>query len=412
MDGFRAYAILGVVFLHVLGMAGASLDGSIWGIVVWGAFGGILDVFFIATGFLLFLPIIRRGGSVGGLGRYALARGARLLPGYWLCLVVLLVLLVLFPPFDAEDYLGIGALPGLKEILVNFTGTQMPVRMLNPGLPSGFGVDGPVWMISIILGFYVLLPMVARGYYRHPLIGLVIAAAISFAWKEAAVHTSIFEWIEGGIAQPWVVELIAVDQLPGWLFSFALGMTGAGVYLRLRDSDLPKVRIERAAVWIGGAALAAVLVCAYLYGDLARDAGETIGGSSARTSPLLGLAYSASRAALMGAIVLGPLWMSRPFLGRTQSFLSERSFGVYLIHIPVGIWVGTLLLGLPQTGTVPVILLWLGVVLAVSLAYAQVTLRLVERPARRWARRYRAEPATTRPPERVASVPALPVTRV
>ena len=98
--------------------------------------------------------------------------------------------------------------------------------------------------------------------------------------------------------------------------------------------------------------------------------------------------------------------MSRPFEGRSQTFFSERSLGFYLIHYPVGIFVGAMLLGLPQGGTLPDVLLWLGVVLAVSLAYAEVSLRLVERPARRWAKR--VTPRLRRPEPAPAPVPASP----
>ena len=47
------------------------------------------------------------------------------------------------------------------------------------GLALGFGVDGPLWTLSLEVTFYVILPFVAAWYFRRPLVGLLIAAAIT-----------------------------------------------------------------------------------------------------------------------------------------------------------------------------------------------------------------------------------------
>src|SRR4051794_27496372 len=98
IDGFRAFAIFGVVSLHLLILSGAlaALKGSALGIAVWGFFGNIIDLFFIISGFVLFLPIVARGG-VADVGRYALGRAARVFPAYWLTLGVVLALIAISP---------------------------------------------------------------------------------------------------------------------------------------------------------------------------------------------------------------------------------------------------------------------------------------------------------------------------
>lgn len=88
----------------------------------------------------------------------------------------------------------------------------------------------------------------------------------------------------------------------------------------------------------------------------------------------------------MGAVALGPAYMLKPFVNRAATWLAEVSYGLYLIHLVVGTFVG-LALGLPRDGAPGTIALWFLVVLPLSLGYAYLSVRFVERPVRRWARR-------------------------
>ena len=86
---------------------------------------------------------------------------------------------------------------------------QLPVRLFHPSLTPGFGIDGAVWMISIVVSFYILLPFVARSYARHPLIGLAVAAAITVAWKQTIARApEVFEALSSGSGS-------ATDLSPG-----------------------------------------------------------------------------------------------------------------------------------------------------------------------------------------------------
>ena len=53
-----------------------------------------VSLFFVLSGFVLYLPVARRGGTFGSVGAYARRRLARVLPAYY---VVLLVCLIAFP---------------------------------------------------------------------------------------------------------------------------------------------------------------------------------------------------------------------------------------------------------------------------------------------------------------------------
>ncbi len=52
LDGFRGYAILGVVSLHVLLLSKVVTPGTDVSLITWGALGNIVDTFFIISGFV------------------------------------------------------------------------------------------------------------------------------------------------------------------------------------------------------------------------------------------------------------------------------------------------------------------------------------------------------------------------
>jgi peptidoglycan/LPS O-acetylase OafA/YrhL len=396
IDGFRAYAILGVVTLHLLGAAGALSAGSTSGLIAWGLLGNVIDAFFIVSGFVLFLAVVRRGGELGSLRGYTIARAARLIPPYWVTLGVMVVLLAAAPTENAS-------LPSVQNLAVHMAAMQMPARLIDPNVLIGFGINGALWMISVVACFYLVFPLIARQYYRHPLAGLAIAAAVTIGWREAVVHlTGSFAALSIGNQPDWLIRLIAIDQLPGWAFSFAVGMTGAWAFARLSAADMERLRRPAAAV--GLVALAACLGCAYAYGKDADTVSGAIGGGVARSSPLLASAYTLSRAVLMAAIAVGPAWAQAAFINRPTKRMAELSYSVYLIHLVVAIYVGARLLDLPSGGTVADIALWFAVVLPLSLAYAEAVERFIERPARAWSRRSAAG-VIRAPDSRVIPIP-------
>jgi peptidoglycan/LPS O-acetylase OafA/YrhL len=400
LDGFRAYAIFVVVALHLLAISGA-LTGereTVFATAVWGLAGNVIDVFFILSGFLLFLPIVTRGG-LGSLREYATARAVRLFPAYWLALAISIALAI-----GLEAY----ATPSLGDVAIHAAALQIPARMFDSELALGFGVNGPLWMISVIVAFYFVLPLVARPYLRHPLIGLAAAAAITFAWKlGSAGFAESLSAVEGG-AQGWLMELIAIDQLPGWAFSFALGMTGAWAWVRWRQRT-PEGQLGRPALVALGLALVAFAACAYTYGSEAAFINGPYAGSYARSNELLGLAYSSARALLLGAILVGPLWLQRPFTIRPARKLAELTYGLYLIHMPIAIAIGVVVLELPTDGSVAHVALWFAVVISLSLLYAEITRRVLERPLVSWTRRRsRARTASIQSRARARKEPGNP----
>ncbi len=67
LDGFRGYAILGVVSLHLLLLSKVATPGTHVSLITWGVLGNIVDTFFIISGFVIFLPVVFRDGRLGSI---------------------------------------------------------------------------------------------------------------------------------------------------------------------------------------------------------------------------------------------------------------------------------------------------------------------------------------------------------
>src|SRR3954451_1648325 len=91
-DAFRGFAVLAIVFYHLmLRSEWVPERGTIRALFVTGPMS--LDVLFLISGFVLFLPVAARG-SLGGTAGFFLRRYMRIAPAFY---VSLLVALVLFP---------------------------------------------------------------------------------------------------------------------------------------------------------------------------------------------------------------------------------------------------------------------------------------------------------------------------
>ena len=382
-DGFRAFALLGVVAFHIFGASGVIAAGrdDLVARTIWTLLGNTIDFFFIVSGFLLFLPVLRRGGEFGSVRNFYLRRLARIQPEYWLSLAVVLAMIVLipvdFPP----------PVPSLGSIVIHVLDLQMIVRMFDPGFLVGFWINGALWMIPVIVGLYLVLPLVSGFFFRHIWWGLGLAAAVTVAWKLAVTSfPGALQRLSGWEFTDLQVQLIAIDQSPAYAFSFALGMVAATLYLRAESH--PGSDWVRRGVPLGGAlAVLVYLIASSPYYEAALGSATGFdGGSRGRLLIWENLAGSASRAMLLLAVTLGPLWIRRVFDNRGARWTAEQSYGIYLIHLPVAFYAAQLL-DLGDDGGLLNFLAWSAVILPIGFAYAWVSRRSVGEPAVEWVRR-------------------------
>ena len=374
-DGYRAFAIFGIITMHVIGNVVLPLSVSDeYSRFITATFGQLIDVLFIVSGFVVFLPTAVRG-HFGSVPRYAIRRAARLLPAYYLILAITVISLSLTP--------------SLFEVLVHVVGLQTAMTYFQDANSPGFNVLGPVWTLSVEIGFYIVLPFVAMAFYRHPRIGLVIAAIISVGWVKLGGHADGILHLVGVDISPTMDNRFSRavgTQFPFWAFSFALGMFGAKAYVYVTENFKPDV-IRRRAEQVQLIGLAGVaLLTVYIFFSLP-DVPSLNDAELVRYSPLIMIGYSASLATLMVASAFGNERVQWFFGNRGIRWLAEISYGAYLSHA-LFIWVGYWYLGWGARNTFGNTLLFLTEILVASAIYGYLSARFFEQPIRRWARKF------------------------
>jgi len=379
-DGYRAVAIFLIALFHVFlfsGVAGAVGD-SAGGVAIFGTLPRVpLVILFVVSGFVLFLPAAARGGTFGDVAAYALRRAARILPAYWLSLVVAIVLLAILP-------IGPGV-PDIGEVFLHVTMLQTPAALFDGDFALGFGIVASVWTLSVETVFYVLLPVIAGAYFRRPLLGLALAAALLVVWRLIALHADSILGVGAATQDRW--DVFYASQFPSWGLSFAGGMTGAWAFVRLRETVPPALLARRAALTAAAAGVATIVIVIFAGREAVHDP-NVLAGLFARQSLAVSLTLPLAVATAMVALALAPARAQLPFANRPLRSLGDISYGVYLIHLAV-IAVIVAELSLPRDGSFAAVLEWTAIVIPVSLVYAYGSAVLLERPLRRWARRVR-----------------------
>lgn len=279
-DGLRGVAVLAVIAYH-------------YGLP-FGQHGFLgVDVFFVLSGFLITSIIAaerQRTGAVD-LGRFYVRRALRLLPAFWLMLVVVAP----FVPFASAV-----AAFGYVINLTVASGLQPFVLMI-----------GPTWTLAVEWQFYLLWPLVmllalARWKPRTVVVAVIGLAIASAVWRAVA-------WQMGADVNR--VYFGTDTHADGLLIGSAIGLLAV-------HGGLPRVRptFTFAAIAFG----VALLVTPKLSFDAFSMGGEF-------------LAVAAAAVIVMRpprALAFGPLVR-----------VGVISYGVYLWHIPI--WLGLTAIGYP-----------------------------------------------------------------
>ena len=354
LDGLRGVAVLAVVAFH---FAPKTVPGGFLGV----------DVFFVLSGFLITSLLVaerERSGRIV-LGRFWVRRARRLLPALLIVLIAVgLYGVVVAQPFEAVR---------LRDDGFSALGYFANWRFISSGQSyiADFVGVGPsplrhTWSLAIEEQFYLIWPLVVAGLavllarrtvnFRRALVtGCVVLAA-------ASVVTMVVLYHPGD--DPSRVYYGTDTRAHLLLLGGALGGLTAGV-VRVRTRDQARM------LHVGG--VLAALALATLGFTLVDTADWLYEGGYALVAMLVVLVIAGS--ALPGDHLLGRALGVAPLVG-----LGLISYGVYLWHWPVFLWVDT-----PTTGLDGVALF--AVRSAVTLAVALLSFHLVERPIRSGALR-------------------------
>jgi len=348
LDGLRALAVLAVLAYH---------GGARW---LGGGFLGV-SAFFTLSGFLITSLLVREWHGSGGvdLRRFWRRRFRRLLPASWATIALVLAMGAL-GAWGVEQLRSLRAdVPWALAELVNW-------HFIDVGSGYGSTVAPPsplqhFWSLAVEQQFYVVLPLVVVGALgvasrgggasgRRRLAVLAGALAVLAAASAGANWALARESVERAY---FGTDTRAAEMLLGALLAVA-----TTTRLRFRS---PSGRAAGSVAGLAGLVALAWLVHAAAVGDAWLYPWGLLLTAGCTVAVILG----AIQGGLLGAALsVGPLVA----LGRI-------SYGVYLVHWPVFLWLNP-----TRTG-------WDGpalfaVRLAVSVSVAAASYTLMERPIR------------------------------
>jgi peptidoglycan/LPS O-acetylase OafA/YrhL len=322
-DGLRAIAALAVLLTHVAYASGAESQH------VLGPFFARMDggvaVFFVLSGFLLYLPFLRArldDRPHPSTPSYLWRRFLRIYPAYWLAMTVVVYV---FQDKAIADVRGFALWYSLLHIY---------------DAKYAFGPLVQSWTLATEVAFYVLLPVWAalvrllgralgdaRGVrrLRGEIVGIATLVAISVAWK-AFVLSAGFSQGRIGQLKLW---------LPWWLDLFGFGMLLAVGAVAVRDLGRPTpLRLDGRAAPAVCWALALGAFAWVSYGAGLPHASPDIANHLLWGQHYL---YGLTAVLLVLPAVFGPQTREssrvRRFLTtRTMVYLGMISYGIYLWH--------------------------------------------------------------------------------
>jgi peptidoglycan/LPS O-acetylase OafA/YrhL len=332
LDGLRAVAALMVVVFHFLLWVKAYYTpvsqaiNSSWYFLANGVW-----LFFVLSGFLLFLPYVRTmlaARPLPSATNFYRRRVLRIIPAYWVCLLIVAV---------AENQMRRTVEP--LNMLVHFL-------MIHDDFPRfNRDLEGPFWTLAVEAQFYLFLPLLAWGISRvvgasHSLARLVtgvvglIALALTLQWVDSLVMSTL-PHVDGVDRTPGGVFVLATMGMQGkFLAVFAVGMLCAALYVAVAEQrrvSKDVVRRYGTAALVFALIMFAVAVPAWAKGAVTFDPGmfwdwDILG------YPLIS---AAAFGGLMLAILFGRGRLRRVFEWEPLRFIGLISYSLYLWHLPV-----------------------------------------------------------------------------
>jgi peptidoglycan/LPS O-acetylase OafA/YrhL len=315
LEGLRAVAVLAVVVTHAGFLSGVTGGTVLPGLVARMDFG--VAIFFVLSGFLLYLPHARRSVGAGrrpSLRDYAIRRVARIYPAFLLCLLGTACIVAAARTAPVQAWLATASL----------------VQVLTPSWH--IAPLNHLWSLSTEVAFYLTLPVIARLLVvGSPRTGRAMLTRQAMRLVALVAATWAFRiLVAGGV----LGSLSALSWLPAHLDWFAAGMVlavlrtghaqlgwGTGVVRAVREAPMAIRALGLVLLWLATTSLAGPY-------DL----------RPATTSEdlLKHVVYLVSATALVAPSALDAVdGASRVLSSRWMVWLGTISYGVFLWHLPM-----------------------------------------------------------------------------
>ena len=407
IEGLRAIAASSVLVYHA--WLYSDPDGTPVGLNTAGALPfqtlalGV-TLFFVLSGFLLYRPFVSAALSrdhLPSVGAYFRNRALRILPAYWVILV--LTGLVLQTTLLRS---GAALEPGGLTDPGEFLRTAFLVHNYSPGT-LGAGI-GPAWSLAVEVVFYVFVPLLgalalflsirargARGLLAAALAPAALMLLIGLSGKLAAATLVTGSGPDGGWTSDWHSVLVRSFLAQADLFAF--GMLVAVLH----------VQAERGARRLPDRWRSIALAAAVPVGLLAAVRLDLVDGqfSYLPENTVIAAAFATLLALVVFPVRGQPSRLTRRLEAPTIVWIGLISYSLFLWHEPVVRWLEDHRL---VAGGAMGLAVNIAVLAIVSGALATLTYRFVERPSLRHKASMRREPTAPRE-GRVAALEPAPL---
>lgn len=367
LDGLRAVAALSIVLFHTmlfLQLEYTPLSQSINN--AWYYLSTGVHLFFVLSGFLLFLPYVRamlEDRPLPSARRFYQRRALRILPAYLACLAVMVAL-----KFFSK---GVPFSPG--DVAAH-------ILLIHDSFPQ-FNRDynGPFWTLAVEVQFYLLLPLLALVVARIDRkrrspwciaggVGLVIMGALVVRLIDTMVIASLPSNVPLTKSLGGIFVLATMGVQGKYLEVFAVGMLCAVLYVATVERRmLPAEHLSRLGriALVGAIGCMAVAIPHVALAGLMVSPGAQWGADAIGYPLLVGVGFGA----LVLAILWGGQWIRFPFEASPMRTVGLFSYSLYLWHLPV------------IHGDVPVFAgVPLPIVIGAAFLVAYLSYQLIERP--------------------------------
>ena len=322
---------------------------------VWEGHTGV-TLFFVLSAFLLSLPFLDEayGGRPVSRRQFYQRRALRILPAYWVAVVVATIL--------TSHALG-DLWRGLPYLAFLESKPNLPTRM--PPFSDVW------WSLATEVQFYVLLPLIALAFGRSWRVTLALLAGYAVAYL--AVATGL---VLPGL-EPWLRAQSVVGRGP----LFLCGILAAWFYRRHGDAVRARLAASRPLA-NGGADLMLAVVFVALAFLLRWENRSGFFPIEESQWYVWHVPEGALWTAVVLLLLLAPLRLKAVLSNPVLAWLGVLSYSIYLLHQPLfvyGIRVARHLAP-GMTGWTATAALWFGVMTALCVGLASLTYRFIERP--------------------------------
>lgn len=362
LDGFRAIAVLFVLTIHTWGHAGApqylvTIPGihyvvSVSGLIAYMGVG--VDLFFVLSGFLLALHWMRSdylGTPQPSLRQYFKQRVFRIVPAYYVCLFLTVVLLT--PRYIPVEL--VTGHYGTASILAHTVFLQYAF----PLSAGSFGVDAQFWTLTVEAMFYVTLPFIARAFVRNRwMVSLPVSTLLTVLWLVLCRNAMgpVVHFFGNHFSLPFTPEpairYIMSYQFPGHFLHFALGITLANLYVRWQ-TKIPSSRFFQAlttpAAGIGYFVVGTAIVLysmnkvSWYAAQVGYDYAKYVSDPKGWVPYYFhGIPFAIGFSLMMAGLLFGAKWLQSSFSFMPLRMVGILGYSIYLWHVALITVIGSL----------------------------------------------------------------------